>query len=68
MIKHLQKVGDRRGIIIDKSLLDSLNVGENGAFRVTIQEGGLFLKPVRPMEAYQKVSRRHRKSLDKLAK
>ena len=68
MIKHLQKVGQYRGIIIDKSLLDSLNVGEDGAFQITIQEGGLFLKPVSPMEAYQKVSQKHRKSLDKLAK
>ena len=35
MIKHLQKIGNSRGIIIDKPILDLLHVEENGAFEVT---------------------------------
>ena len=32
MIKHLQKIGNSKGIVIDKPILDLLNVEENGAF------------------------------------
>ncbi|MEM7534957.1 MAG: AbrB/MazE/SpoVT family DNA-binding domain-containing protein [Chloroflexota bacterium] len=68
MIKHVEKVGDNIGIIIDKSFLDMLNIGKDGAVQIIVQEDGLFLKPIRPMDAYQRISQRHRASLDKLAK
>jgi len=68
MIKHLQKIGNSRGIVIDKPILDLLHVGENGAFEVISKEGGLFLKPLSAKKVYRKVSSKHRKSLDKLAK
>lgn len=68
MIKNLQKIGNSRGIVIDKPILDLLNVEENGAFEIIPQSGGLFLKPLSAKEAYQKVASKHRKSLDKLAK
>ena len=68
MIKRLQKVGNSRGIVIDKPILDLLNLEENDAFEVTQKEGGLFLKPLSTKQLYRKLSARHRKSLDKLAK
>ena len=68
MIKHVQKVGNDIGIIIDKTFLDMLNIGEDGAVQIIVREDGLFLKPIRPIEAYQIISQRHRASLDKLAK
>jgi antitoxin component of MazEF toxin-antitoxin module len=68
MIKHLQKIGNSKGIVIDKPILDLLNVEENGAFEVTQLRGGLFLKPITPREAYRKIAKKHRKSLDKLGK
>ncbi len=68
MIKNLQKIGNSRGIVIDKPILDLLNVEENGAFEVIPKAGGLFLKPLSAKEAYKKISSKHRKSLDKLAK
>jgi antitoxin component of MazEF toxin-antitoxin module len=68
MIKQLQKIGNSRGIIIDRAILDLLDVPEDSAFEVTQKNGGLFLRPITAKEAYDKVSRKHRKSLDKLAR
>jgi antitoxin component of MazEF toxin-antitoxin module len=68
MIKNLQKIGNSRGIVIDRPILDLLHIDENAAFEITQMNDGLFLKPISAMEAYKKISRKHRKSLDKLAK
>ena len=68
MIKRLQKIGNSRGIVIDKPILDLLQIEENGAFEITPKEGGLFLKPLSAKQLYKKISSQHRKSLDKLAK
>lgn len=68
MIKHLQKIGNSRGIVLDRPILELLDVPPDGAFEVTPREGGLFLRPVTAGEAYERVSRKHRKSLDKLAR
>ena len=67
MIKHLQKIGNSRGIVIDKPILDLLGVEPDGSFEVHPKEGGLFLKPIDAKQAYKKISKNHRKSLDKLA-
>ena len=67
MLKHLQKIGNSRGIVLDKPILKLLQVDvENGAFEITAKDGGLFLKPVDISQTYDRVARRHRKSLDKL--
>jgi len=68
MIKHLQKIGNSRGIVIDKPILDLLQIDKNGAFEMTQKDGGLFLKPLSAEQLYQKLSSRYRKALDKLAK
>ena len=68
MIKHLQKVGNSRGIVIDKPILELLKIDENAAFEITQEKNGLFLKPLTAREAYNKISVKHRKSLNKLAK
>ncbi len=67
MIKQLQKIGNSRGIIIDRAILDLLDVPEDSSFEVTQEKGGLFLRPLTAQEAYKKVAKKHRKSLDKLA-
>ena len=67
MIKHLQKIGNSRGIVLDRPVLDLLRVPPDGAFEVTTREGGLFLKPITAGESYARVAGKHRKSLDKLA-
>jgi antitoxin component of MazEF toxin-antitoxin module len=68
MIKNLQKVGNSRGIVLDRPILDLLNIQENTAFEITQVKNGLFLKPLSATEAYERISKKHRKSLDKLAK
>ena len=68
MIKRLQKIGNSRGIVLDRPILDLLDVPPDGAFEVTPQKGGLFLRPIAAGEAYEKVAKKHRKSLDKLAR
>jgi antitoxin MazE len=68
MIKHLQKVGNSRGLVLDRPILDLLHVEENAAFEITHEKNGLFLRPLTAAEAYAKISKKHRKSLDKLAK
>jgi antitoxin MazE len=68
MIKHLQKIGNSRGIVLDRPLLELLHIDENASFEITIEKDGIFLKPLSASEAYKKVSQKHRKSLDKLAK
>lgn len=68
MVKHLQRIGNSRGIVLDRPILDLLHIDEDSAFEVTQERNGLFLKPLSAAEAYRKVSRKHRRSLDKLAK
>jgi hypothetical protein len=68
MIKHLQKVGNSRGIILDRPILELLHIEDNAAFEVTQDKNGLLLRPLSASEAYRKISQKHRKSLDKLAK
>jgi hypothetical protein len=67
MIKHLQKIGNSRGIVLDKPILDLLHIKDNTAFEITQEQNGLFLRPLSSAEAYGKIARKHRKSLDKLA-
>jgi antitoxin component of MazEF toxin-antitoxin module len=68
MIKHLQKIGNSRGIVLDRPILELLHIDDNAAFEVTQDKNGLLLRPLSASEAYRKISRKHRKSLDKLAK
>ena len=68
MIKHLQKIGNSRGIVIDRPVLELLDVPPDGAFEITPRKGGLFLRPITAKDAYERVSSKHRKSLDKLAR
>jgi hypothetical protein len=51
-----------------RAILDLLNVPEDSSFEVTQENGGLFLRPLSVKEAYEQVAKKHRKSLNKLAK
>jgi antitoxin component of MazEF toxin-antitoxin module len=68
MVKTLQKIGNSKGIVLDKAILELLKIGENGSFELEIKDGGLFLKPVSIRKIYREKLKKHRKSLDKLAK
>lgn len=68
MVKQLQKVGNSRGIIIDRAILDLLQIADDASFEVRLENGGLMLKPLSAREAYASIAKKHRKSLDKLGK
>ena len=67
MIKTLKKIGNSKGIILDKALLQLMKMDEDGgAFEVQFKDGGLFLKPLSTKKIYSNISKKFRKSLDKL--
>ncbi len=68
MIKTLQKIGNSKGLVLDKALLDLLDIGEDTSIEIKPTNGGLLLKKVDVKSAYEIVASKHRKSLDKLAK
>ncbi|MDZ7717689.1 MAG: MazE family transcriptional regulator [Balneolaceae bacterium] len=67
MIKKLQKIGNSRGILLEKALLKLLKVEEDDKVEIVPHEEGLLIKKVDAKSAYQQISKKHRKSLDKLA-
>ncbi|MGM0588769.1 MAG: MazE family transcriptional regulator [Bacteroidota bacterium] len=66
MIKKLQKIGNSRGILLEKALLKLLKVEDDDQVEIIPQDEGLLIKKVDAKSAYQEVSKKHRKSLDKL--
>ncbi len=68
MIKKLQKIGNSRGILLEKPLLKLLKVDEEDSVEIIPHEDGLLIKRVNTESAYHHISRKHRKSLDKLSK
>lgn len=67
MIKKLQKIGNSRGILLEKALLKLLKVEEDDCVEIVPHEDGLLIKKVDVESAYRQISKKHRKSLDKLA-
>ena len=67
MIKHLQKIGNSKGIILDKAILNLLGIDGDGSFEIKAQDGGLFLKPLDAKQAYKHVAKKHQTSLKKLS-
>lgn len=66
MIKKLQKIGNSRGILLEKPLLKLLKVEEDDSVEIVPHEDGLLIKKVDVQSVYRKISKKHRKSLDKL--
>lgn len=66
MIKKLQKIGNSRGILLEKALLKLLKVENDERVEIVPHENGLLIKKIDVKSAYNEVSKKHRKSLDKL--
>lgn len=66
MIKKLQKIGNSHGILLEKALLKLLKVDENDSLEIVPHNEGLLIKKVDVKSAYEEISKKHRKSLDKL--
>ncbi len=73
MQKRLTSIGSSLGIIIDKPILDLLNITKNTPLEITTDGDRLILRPVRVIDdedardAYARVASRHQRSLKKLA-
>lgn len=67
MIKKLQKIGNSRGILLEKGLLKLLKVENDGSVEIVPHEEGLLIKKIDSKTAYKEISEKHRKSLDKLS-
>jgi antitoxin component of MazEF toxin-antitoxin module len=68
MIKKLQKIGNSRGILLEKPLLKLLKVSDDDQVELIPHKDGILIKKVDASSAYGEISKRHRKSLDKLGK
>lgn len=66
MIKKLQKIGNSRGVLLEKALLKLLKVEDDDQVEIIPQDEGLLIKKVDAKSAYGEVSQKHRKSSDKL--
>lgn len=66
MIKKLQKIGNSRGILLEKPLLKLLKVEDDDSVEIVPHEEGLLIRKVGVQSAYKEISKKHRKSLDKL--
>jgi len=66
MIKKLQNIGNSRGIILEKALLKLLKVEDENSVEIVPHVEGLLIKKIDAKSAYQEISKKHRKSLDKL--
>jgi antitoxin component of MazEF toxin-antitoxin module len=67
MIKKLQKIGNSKGILLEKPLLKLLKVEDEDSVEVIPHAEGLLIKKVDERSAYREISKKHRKSLNKLA-
>lgn len=80
MIKKLSKHGNSLALLIDKPILELLDVNENTEFKIRIDEGNIILEPVRKeevftiskdkklQEAYEEIIKKYDSVLKKLAK
>jgi antitoxin component of MazEF toxin-antitoxin module len=68
MLKQLQKIGNSRGLVLDKALLKLLKIEGEDMVEIVPRKDGLLIRKVDREAAYESVSKRHRKSLDKLGK
>jgi antitoxin MazE len=72
MVKRLAKMGNSFGIVIDKPILELLNISPETPLSVTTDGTGLIIRPMRvgkdAMDATKRVMAKHDAVLKKLAK
>lgn len=66
MLKKLQKIGNSKGIVLEKPLLRLLKAENSEHVEVVMHADGLLIKSIDVKAAYAAISQKHRKSLDKL--
>lgn len=67
MVKKLQKIGNSRGIILEKPLLELINAQHSEEIEIVAHEDGLLIKKkLDAVSAYDYIAKKHRASLNKL--
>ena len=72
-IKRLTNLGNSRGVILDKALLDQLDIGPEGEVEITLQGQAIMIRPHRyasdaqALAAGRRVIQRRRRALKALA-
>lgn len=67
MIKKLQKIGNSKGIILEKPLLALINAENSDQVEIESHKDGLLIKKkIDVASAYSHIAKKHRTSLDKL--
>ncbi len=56
MSKKLTRHGDSYALVIDKSLLQVLNISEHTVLNVSIENGALIVRPVQVQVSKKKIS------------
>jgi antitoxin component of MazEF toxin-antitoxin module len=74
MVKHMSRIGNSLGLIIDRPILDLLKIDEHTPLEVSTDGNGLTIrpmhepKPARVAKAARRVMKAHEATLRKLAK
>lgn len=66
MIKKIQRIGNSKGIILDQTLLKLLDIQDDSEVEVQVKGDSLLIQKMSVSYAYDKVSKKHQASLDKL--
>jgi len=67
MIKTLSKVGNSQALILDKTLLELIGVGERGEVELQVQGDTLLVRPVRSGERRAELDISHTKFMARFA-
>ncbi len=74
MVKHMSRIGNSLGLVIDRPILELLKIDEDTPLEVSTDGDGLTIRPIREAksERVKKAARRvmaaHEKTLRKLAR
>jgi antitoxin component of MazEF toxin-antitoxin module len=73
-VKQLSKVGNSTALIIDRPLLDQLNLTPGADVEISVEHNALIIRPRRHASreqtraALKRITARHRRSLEKLSR
>lgn len=68
MIKKMQNIGNSKGIILDRTLRELLDLEDDNQVEIIPKDDGILVRKVSVKDAYEHISGKHRKSLDKLGR
>lgn len=67
MIKTLSKVGNSQALILDKTMLELIGVGERGEVELQVQGDTLLVRPARSDARRVELESSHRKFMERFS-